>query len=114
MNSTAAELAEGRHEDSLEFVNTPNGLGNAKRNVTLTVQAPQTSRLNLEATAVNGSLVVRLSGEAGKSYTFESSTDLQTWTVIKTALAPADGVIEFSDFDLERLAQKFFRAVAVP
>lgn len=51
-----------------------------------------------------------LVGQAGQSYTFEASTDLQTWTLAATAVADASGIVSFRDPAGGSAPARFYRA----
>jgi hypothetical protein len=57
--------------------------------------------------ASDGTIQLQLSGPAGQVGTLESSTDLVTWTEVKTVFLP-DGVMSFSD-DSGGAANKYYR-----
>lgn len=61
------------------------------------------------ATSVNGWFTARLSGEEGRSYEIEASSDLVVWTRIGTAVATSAGV-EVADDSAAEGRHRFFRA----
>jgi hypothetical protein len=61
----------------------------------------------------NQGFLVRLFGEPGFGYALESSSDVTTWTPIKTNGAP-DGVIDFFDSTAALSGLRFYRARHVP
>lgn len=69
---------------------------------------PSKSRTALTATNANGRFMAKFSGEAGRSYEIEASTDFQTWTTIGSTIATESGV-EISDGTVTSRKHRFFR-----
>jgi hypothetical protein len=61
----------------------------------------------------NGSFLLRLTGEQGRNYAIEASTNLLSWTSIKTNNA-TDGTFDFVDSSATGLPRRFYRARFVP
>jgi len=61
----------------------------------------------------NGSFLLHLTGEQGRDYAMEVSTNLTSWTSIKTNNA-TDGSFDFVDSSASGLARRFYRARLVP
>jgi hypothetical protein len=59
----------------------------------------------------SGAVSMLISGEAGRTYRIEASTDLRTWTVLGTVTAAA-GPQPFNDSAATSLPQRFYRAIA--
>lgn len=57
----------------------------------------------------DGSNLLRLTGEANRTYVLEVSTDFQTWTPIKTN-SPPDGIFEYLDTGAIGQPKRFYRA----
>ncbi|HEY1174111.1 MAG TPA: hypothetical protein VGH19_22290 [Verrucomicrobiae bacterium] len=57
----------------------------------------------------DGSNLLRLTGEANRQYVIEVSTNLQTWTPVKTN-TPPDGIFEYLDKGAAGQARRFYRA----
>ncbi|MBM3822642.1 MAG: hypothetical protein FJ404_07135 [Verrucomicrobia bacterium] len=60
----------------------------------------------------DGKFLLRVLGEPGVQYQIQASTDLKSWTVLQSALAPSSGAVDFLDMDAPRSNQRFYRAVA--
>jgi hypothetical protein len=51
---------------------------------------------------------------AGSSYLIEASSDLETWTVVASGIAPANGLIQFEDPASATESQRFYRVLLPP
>jgi len=60
----------------------------------------------------NHHLELQLTGEAGRSYTIETATDLPNWTQPQTVVAPASGIVVFDAGPSDTAQRAFFRATA--
>lgn len=62
----------------------------------------------------NRGFSLRLTGEPGRKYALEASSELKTWLTLRTnTTSAADGVVDFSDTDLPQ-ARRLYRARLVP
>jgi hypothetical protein len=61
----------------------------------------------------NGSFILRLTGEQARDYAIEASTNLMSWTSIKTNNA-TDGTFDFVDTSATGVTRRFYRARLVP
>lgn len=113
INANAATLEAGSYDAAVAFTNTTNGLGNDARNVALRISPPPPVQLTLEKTLSEGQYRLRVTGEVGKAYRIESSTDLQNWTALFTNAISTTGYFEFTDLASGSLGPKFYRAVLV-
>src|SRR6185503_8245167 len=59
-------------------------------------------------------LELRISGVAAHSYKLESSTNLVTWSALRTNLADPNGEWNFVDVDSTNLPTRFYRASPTP
>lgn len=71
------------------------------------------SQLSLQILVTpDGQTRLQFSGESGKSYRLEVSTDLVRWLPLETRTADAEGNVEFSDPNGHNQPCRFYRAVA--
>jgi hypothetical protein len=61
----------------------------------------------------HGGVDLTLTGGAGRNFAIEVSTDLVTWTQLKT-FQNLNGLLHFEQSNSEQLKQQFFRAVVLP
>ena len=54
---------------------------------------------------------LRLAGESGRTYVLEVSTNLTSWSAVKTNVA-MDGTLEWPDAEASTIGQRYYRAVA--
>ncbi len=57
----------------------------------------------------NGHFLLRVTGEPGRRYAVEGSTDFKQWTTIRTEVAE-DGFFDFVDTDAPAFSHRFYRA----
>jgi parallel beta helix pectate lyase-like protein len=69
--------------------------------------------LNLLGSQAGGQRLLRLTGEAGRTYVFESSSDLASWAAFSTNLA-TNATLEISDSPASGFGERFYRALALP
>jgi hypothetical protein len=55
-------------------------------------------------------VVLTVTGQAGRTYSIQASSNLITWTVIGTALVPAGGSLDFTDTNAASYPKRFYRA----
>jgi hypothetical protein len=58
----------------------------------------------------NGQFQLQFSGLAGKSYSFQASTNLLDWLFLSTNIAPSD-VFKFTDPSASNFSRRFYRAI---
>jgi hypothetical protein len=58
---------------------------------------PAPAKFTAFAFLPNGHMFLQFTGQAGRTYTLESSLDLKQWTSIKTQTAPSSGLMEYED-----------------
>jgi hypothetical protein len=101
--------------DSFTFI-LSDGQGGAIQ-VTLSVTvtddsvAPASTSLAKLSIQPNGSIALTFAGIPGQTYNILRSTDLQNWTVIQTAVVPANGMLQWTDPSPPPSAT-FYRSVA--
>jgi len=78
---------------------------------TVSVGPPVSRHPSLELVEIlaKGQVLLKLSGEPWIRYTLEGSTDLETWTPVKTS-SSADGVFEVLDSGAHGHSRRFYRA----
>ena len=112
--SEAETLPIGLHEDVVQFVNTSNSLGNDSRNVILRIRDVPPAQLSLDATVESGRLRLRITGQPGKVYRIETSSDLRNWATLFTNTILPDGFFDVTELANGASEPKFYRAVLVP
>ncbi len=70
-------------------------------------------RLNQPTITAGGDYQFTLTGEAGRTYRVEYTTDLLTWTLLYTVVNP-DGAIQVIDPGVGVNSFRFYRIVKVP
>jgi len=81
-------------------------------NVVLNQQGvTQPFSLSVVTNGINGSIVYKLTGQAGFDYGLQASTNLIDWTQI-AVLENTNGVVNFSDQNSTNYPYRFYRAVA--
>ena len=58
----------------------------------------------------NGAFLLRLSGEPGRNYAVEATTDFVDWFALKTNTAGLDGTFDFLDTTATNYSESFYRA----
>jgi hypothetical protein len=84
------------------------GLANVQVFITPTAPAFQLIPLGL---ALNGQFQLRLTGESGRSYVIEASSDLRSWTPMRTNTITG-GSVDILDPDTAGYGCRFYRAFA--
>jgi hypothetical protein len=82
--------------------------------VTADAAAPLPFQLESLGPLADGTFLLRLVGEAGRQYALEASTNLTSWTALKTNSAGTDGTVIMDDPAAASSPGKFYRARAVP
>ena len=62
----------------------------------------------------NGAFLLRLTGESGRSYAIDATTDFVDWFALKTNSAGTDGRFDFLDTTATNYDRSFYRARLVP
>ena len=76
-----------------------------------TLNLGELTRFVSTETLVNGLIQVNFTGEQGRFYLIEASTDWQNWSLITNFYCP-QGVIKVIDFDATNYSQRYYRAVS--
>ena len=58
----------------------------------------------------NGAFLLRLTGESGRSYAIDATTDFVDWFALKTNSAGTDGTFDFLDTTASNYSSSFYRA----
>jgi hypothetical protein len=56
-------------------------------------------------------VVLTVTGQVGRTYNIQASSDFVTWTVIGTVLVPAGGSVNFTDTNAASFSKRFYRAL---
>jgi hypothetical protein len=62
----------------------------------------------------NGAFLLRLTGEPGRQYAIDATSDFVDWFALKTNSAAADGTFDFLDDTATNYSSSFYRARLVP
>jgi hypothetical protein len=82
-------------------------------NYTVTAE-PYPVRLDALQRLANGAFLLRLTGEPGRQYAVDATTDFVDWFALKTNSAAADGTLDFLDDTATNYSSSFYRARLVP
>ena len=82
--------------------------------VTAEASAPLPFQLESLGHLPNGAFLLRLSGEPGRSYAIEATSDFIDWFALKTNTAGPDGTSDFLDVTASNYSHSFYRARWVP
>ncbi|MCF7731274.1 MAG: PKD domain-containing protein [Akkermansiaceae bacterium] len=96
LNAQAETLLPQAYSATVAFTNTTNANGNTSREVNLTVPPPPQVPNQISLTN-DDHVVLRFWGIPGNTYRIERSPDLNTWTLLASKTAAANGFIEFTD-----------------
>ena len=66
------------------------------------------ARLQTRA-APTGHFILTVTGEVGRTYSIQASSNLTTWTVIGTGMMPAGGSLDFIDTNAANFLKRFYR-----
>ena len=78
--------------------------------VTAEASAPLPFQLQSVSHLSNGAFLLQLSGEPGRSYAVEATTDFTDWSALKTNTAGPDGTLDFLDTTATSFSHSFYRA----
>ena len=80
------------------------------------VNAALSGQLRLDPAAVqsNGAFTLTLTGQPGKSYVIQASTDLVSWTSVVTNATSFGGTLQFTDTNVVSFPYRFYRAHSFP
>lgn len=82
-------------------------------NYTVTAE-PYPVRLDALQRLASGAFLLRLTGEPGRQYAIDATTDFVDWFALKTNSAAADGTFDFLDDTATNFSSSFYRARLVP
>jgi hypothetical protein len=84
-------------------------------NYEITVQPPPAPRLvDFGRAGPTSPFVLRLQGEPTRRYAIEASTNLQSWTSLRTNVTGPDGLFDFFDTEVASRPRRFYRGRLVP
>jgi len=97
------------------YTNAPGNNFMAFDDYRVTAEAAQVAPFQLETPGrlPNGSFLLHLTGEQGRNYAIDASTNLITWTSIRTNNA-TDGTFDYLDSSAASFTRRFYRARFVP
>jgi hypothetical protein len=70
----------------------------------------EASALQMLSMPAQGGITVMLTGEPGRRYAVEVSSDLQTWNTVDTVTALSNGSVKYTDLQGPQQSARYYRA----
>lgn len=100
-------LLEGAVEDVLDNATTARVLGS----FTVSIDAESPALVITSLHLLDSQMTVRAQGIAGREYSIEASSDLQSWSLVSSIIADTEGVIMYRESVSNAPGARFYRVV---